>query len=119
MTEEEYAIPKKLIPALKDVVHELVVGNFAKLEADGRAGRLSAEDLRQVLEDYGRTFVDLPDEAFEVGGGAVPLANENETWGVDLDLWTKEEGQSDLTLTMTVRDTDKGIVIEIDDLHVL
>ena len=119
MTDEEFVIPKKLIPALKDVVHDLVVGNFAKLEADGRAGRLTASELRQVLEDYGRTFIDLPDEAFEVGGGAVPLANEEETWGVDLDLWTAEEGQSDLTLTMTVRNTDKGIVIEIDDLHAL
>ena len=119
MTDEEYAIPKKLIPALKDVVHELVVGNFAKLEADGRAGRLSAEDLRQVLEDYGSTFIDLPDKAFEVGPGAIPLANEEEAWGVDLDLWTAEEGPSDLTLSMTVRDTEKGIVIEIDDLHAL
>jgi len=115
---KEFSIPKKLIPALRDVVHELVVGNFAKLEADGRAGRLSAKDLQQVLEEYGRTFIDVPDEAFEIGD-AYPVENEKDTWAVDLDLWTLEEGRSDLTLTMTVRETDKGIMIEIDDCHML
>lgn len=118
LKELEFTIPKELIPALRDVVHELVVGNFAKLEADGRAGRLTAKDLQQVLSDYGRTLIDLPDEELNVGD-AFRLENEENAWGVDLDLWTAEEGRSDLTLRMTVRKADKGVLIEIDDLHML
>lgn len=43
------AVPPDLIPALRELVHELVIGNignYAGLEADGRAGRLTAEEIR-------------------------------------------------------------------------
>ncbi|HKY26733.1 MAG TPA: hypothetical protein VJM12_02170 [Pyrinomonadaceae bacterium] len=112
-------IPKELIPALKDLVHELVAGNFRKLERDGRAGRLTAKDLHHVLEGYGRTLIDLPDEAFQIGEAYPIEGKEDQYWAVDLDLWTLEEGRSDLTLTLTVRTTDKGVLTEIDDLHAL
>lgn len=60
----------------------------------------TSNDLQQVLEEYGGTFIDLPDEAFEIGD-AFPLENEKDTCGVDLDLWTLEEGR--------VRDTISGV----------
>jgi hypothetical protein len=43
-----------------------------------------------------------------------------EAWSVYLDLWTAEEGRSDLTLELTLRDSPAGIYsVELDDLHVL
>ena len=112
-------IPEKLRPALKDLVNELIKGNFAKLEADGRAGRLSAQDLKNRLSEYGRTFITLPDVAFDQGDTYTLMDGDGKSWGIDLDLWTAEEGRSDLTLQLTVRDTGTAIVAEIDDLHVL
>jgi hypothetical protein len=39
-------------------------------------------------------------------------------WSVRFDLWTADEGRSDLTLELTVEETDP-LKIELDDLHVL
>jgi hypothetical protein len=112
-------IPEKLRPALKDLVNELINGNYAKLEADGRAGRLTAQDLKNRLTEYGRTFIPLPDAAFDQGDTYTLVDGDGKSYGVDLDLWTTEEGKSDLTLQLTVRDTGTAIVPQIDDLQVL
>lgn len=112
-------IPHKFRRPLKDLVDELIKGNFAKLEADGRAGRLSAEDLKSVLTDYNRTFIPLPESEFDTMEMFPRVKSDGHTWGVDLDLFTEEEGRSDLTLQLTVRDAGEVIVTEIDDLHAL
>lgn len=58
-------VPERFIPAVKALVHELVIGNFEGLAADGLAGRLTAEELERAVRDYPQTIVDLPDEAFQ------------------------------------------------------
>ena len=63
--EVDYRVPPILVPALRELAHELVTGNFARLEADGRAGELSAEQLRVAATRYPVTLVDLPEQAFE------------------------------------------------------
>ena len=40
-------------------------------------------------------------------------------WSVRADLWTKEEGRSDLTLELTLLSDGGGLVAEIDNIHVL
>ena len=112
-------IPEKLRPALNELVNELINGNYEKLEADGRAGRLTAHDLKNRLTEYRRTFIPLPDAAFDQGEMYTLIDGDGKSRGVDLDLWTMEEGRSDLTLQLTVRDTGTAIVLQIDDLHVL
>ena len=114
-------IPSYLIPAMKSVVQELVIGNYAQLEADGRAGRLTAEELRRAVTQYGRRLVDPPNESIE-RAYMHPIKEQAQglhSWAVDLDLWTVEEGQSDLTLSMTVQDRNGEVFVQIDDLHVL
>ena len=111
-------IPTNLISVLKDLVHQLVIGNYVGLEVDGRAGRLTAGELKQTIIEYGRVLIELPDGAFEVAR-AYPIQGRESCWTVDLDLWTVEEGKSDLTLSVTVQITPNGVLAEIDDLHVL
>jgi hypothetical protein len=116
--ETTMIVPKILQPALKDLVHALVCEHFSEIEADGRAGRLSAAELRQAIREYGRTLVELPDEAFAISR-AYAIRNIDQTWRVDLALWTLEENRSDLTLSVTARVVESGVQVEIDDLHVL
>lgn len=111
-------VPQHIVPALQEVAHELVRGNFAHLEADGRSGRSTARDLQRVLHEYGCTLVDLPDAAFDIAD-AIRLETSTEMWRVDLPLWTREEGRSDLTLSLTVAVSSEGISTEIDDLRVM
>jgi len=90
--------PVQLLPALRQLVHDLAVGMFSELERDGRAGRVTAEELKRVVRDYGRTLVDPPEESFaKVEAYEV---DEGAEWAIDIDLWTQEEGRSDLTLSV-------------------
>jgi hypothetical protein len=104
---------RRLIEALIDA---LVHGQFDAVERDGRAGRVGAEGLRRAVSEYGATltgpephWVDLVDDyPLDDGTGAA----------YDIPLWTKEEGRSDLTLSVTITE-GKPPRIEVDDLRVL
>ena len=80
--------------------------------------RLSSDDLRNVIREYGRKLAPPPLDAYnnldavQVKSAVVP------TWSVRVPLWTKEEGRSDLTLELTIA-LDSGVQkVELDDLHV-
>ncbi len=114
----EFVVPEQFRPAIKEIVHELVMGNYNGLEADGRAGDLNAQQLKTALtEYYPCTLIELPDEAWEVAEAY--YVERTREWAIDVDLWTVEEGHSDLTLQLMVRDTNEGILVAIEDLHVL
>jgi hypothetical protein len=112
-------IEERIRDAVKDVVALLVAREYAKLERRSAGIRLSAEDMRRAVEEYGRTLRMPPDEvfgAFSLGEvrGSVPKA-----WWIVIDLWTKEEGRSDLSLEMTIVDVGDQFRIEVDNIHVM
>lgn len=48
------------------------------------------------------------------------LGTSPRSWAVDVPMWSREEGESDLTLQLTVwEQSGGGFAIEVDDLHVL
>jgi hypothetical protein len=81
--------------------------------------RLTSDDLRTVIHDYGRKLISPPADAYnsldavQVKGAAVP------TWSVRVPLWTREEGRSDLTLELTIAVGPGAPSVELDDLQVL
>jgi hypothetical protein len=106
---------------LRDVIQLLVediaAGRYHLLEADGRIGRLRAEHLQEVVANYGRTIVSLPD----VGWGLVdeyPIDGHPNEVSLDIPLWTTEEGRSDLTLSVSCRRYGQTVSVAIDDLRV-
>lgn len=107
-----------LFLAIRDLVDLLVRGAYAELEADGRIGRLTADELRTAIEQYGQTLVALPDEAPRAIS-VYPHSTQPSVLALDIPLWTLEEGQSDLTLSLTAEMTERLIKVRIDDLHVL
>jgi hypothetical protein len=61
-----------------------------------------------------------PDEAFEDLDVVDVDASGPMRHGVRFDLWTAQEGRSDLTLEMTITDVGADSYdLQIDDLHVL
>ncbi|HKP24322.1 MAG TPA: hypothetical protein VJV39_10675, partial [Dongiaceae bacterium] len=79
---------------------------------------MDSDDLQAAVAEYGRRVVAPPaDYAFlracELRARAVP------TWHVEADLWTEEEGRSDLTLEMMIEFESSGPVIGINNLHAL
>jgi hypothetical protein len=55
------------------------------------------------IEDYPATLISLPDEAWAHAERGRCVDDPN-SWWVVIDLWTAEEGHSDLTMEATVRD---------------
>ena len=96
------------------VVGLLAAGDYRALEQLSGGG-LSAHEVRQSVEDYGRSVLPSPFEMGEPVAVTGPRA-----WAVDMDLHTAEEGRSDLTLSLTLLD-DPGPLygVRLDDLHVL
>lgn len=98
----------------------LVAGDYAEIERFTAGVRLSSELMRQSVSEYGRTLVMPPTsdldqlDATEINGRA-PRA-----WSVRVDLWTAEEGRSDLSLECTLIDRPGELLTaEMDNLHVL
>ena len=115
-----HVIPSRIITALRDLIHELVTANYMALEKDGRAGRLSAQEIQQSIQNYGYRLVEPPEESFTSNVlSFLPLQGEISKWAVDISLWTEEEGRSDLTLQVTVEVTAFNVLMEIDDLGVM
>ena len=103
---------------IKSIVRDLARGNYQELEADRRSGRSTAEGLREAVERYGGTLVELPDEAFD-WMDEYPREGREGVWALDLPLYTEEEGQSDLTLIREAEATPEDVRVHIRSLRVL
>lgn len=111
-------LPPQAISVIQDTVACLASGNYYVLENDGRAGRLDAQQINYAITKYGKQLTVIPlDELAQlesciVDSQAVP------TFAVDIDLWTIEEGKSDLTLSIWLTEVDHEYRLEILDIRV-
>ena len=112
--------PGKVAQAVGEVVPLLVGARYFDLEKLTGGVRLSAGELKGAVESYGKKLRLPPPEAVEPRSVVEIKSASPMRWSVYVDLWTEEEGRSDLTLEMTVIDgPGASHSIEIDDLHVL
>lgn len=104
--------------AVKNVSDMLARQEYGQVEQLTRGRRVSAVDLERVVGEYGKTLVPLPAEALE-DLDIYPVTDSNPpTFHVDVDLWTREEGRSDLTLTLElVESHDEGYDTAVLDLR--
>lgn len=100
------------------LVDDIVAGKFQELRDDGRIGRLTPDELSEAIHSYGRTLVGLPNEVWDLVD-EYPADDGSGEVGLDVPMWTAEEGRSDLTLSLTALRSDGGYSVQIDDLHVL
>lgn len=107
-----------LVAAIRGLVDDLARGRFLELEAGGRAGRSPAGDPATALREYGRTLIPLPHEAFGFVE-CIPLLYEDDRSAVVVDLWTSEEGRSDLSLELDATKTGDEYRLEVTSLHVM
>ena len=111
---------QRIREVVRRVASLLAHGDYDALERLSRGKRLTAAELKQAVQEYGRTLVMPPDEAFERLDVVDVDAFSPKRHGVRLDLWTAQEGRSDLTLEITITDTGpESYDVQIDDLHVL
>ena len=109
----------KLSRTIEHVMGLAVNGDYVGLETFTRGQRLTANDIGAAIADYGRRLVAPPRN---IGPRSVVEieGSKPERWSVYVDLWTAEEGRSDLTLELTVTDSPGDMYgVQVDNIHVL
>ena len=100
-----------------DIVNDIANNNYSKIEMEQKNGRVNINDLKRSINEYGRTIIPLPNEAFKFM--EIYHVESKNMLHIVIDLWTKEEGRSDLTLSLNAYIKNNLLFIEIDDCHVL
>lgn len=98
------------------LVSDIAQSKYDAIEKDGRSGRLSAIEIKEAIIEYGRTVIELPPQGLVIAD-AIKIKDSPNDWMIDIQLWTKEEGMGDLTLSLSI--SIDPITISIEDIHVL
>ena len=98
-----HPVPGAWRPILSELVRCFSLGDFACRDGIPSVTPIAAattQQMREYIADYGATLVALPDATW----GTSIAQWMGEHWEVLVDLWTAEEGRSDLTLQVEVEE---------------
>lgn len=109
----------RIIDLSKFIVSLLIKHDYEAIETLSHGSRLSKDDLCRAISDYGMNICMLPDSAWDQLDIVEAINTVPKKYSVYVDLWTVEEGRSDLTMELTLTDQGAGFEFEVDDLHVL
>ena len=110
------------IPSAWRLILKNIVDAFARQDyrlADGVPGvapvpEETATQIRQYIEEYGAKLVALPEESWKT---SVCIWMEDH-WDALVDLWTEEEGSSDLVLQVHVSEAVSGYAVTVYMVYV-
>jgi len=112
-------VDQRIVKTIEKILSWLVEGDVEAVERYSKGVRLSAVHIRRALTDYGRTLT-MPPDVSQCLDVVEITRSEPRAWSVRIDLWTAEEGRSDLSLECTLTDGPGDLLVaEVDDLHVL
>lgn len=115
--EIEHPIPSIWRPVFRSIIRALAHHDYQLIgEIDSVEPILEdqAAHIRGNIASYGATLVDLSDETWE---SSVTIWMGTH-WETLVDLWTAEEGRSDLCLATDVRETDSGFTYQVHMVYV-
>ena len=115
--DAEHPIAGAWRPILREVVRCLAQGDYQLRQGVHCVEPVTvatAEQIRNYLAEYGATLIALPDDTWRTS-----VAQWMEThWEILVDLWTAEEGRSDLVLAGNVIETSAGPRLTVYMVHV-
>ena len=74
----------------------------------------TAEQIREYIHEYGAKLVELPAASWDTS----VCIWTGDHWDALIDLWTEEEGRSDLVLQVRVSEAADGYAVTIHMVHV-
>lgn len=117
--EQEHPIPDAWRPTFRSIVSCLVAGDYCfttGIEGVPPLTKADGENFRHAIEDYGdATLVELPDETWK---SSVSMWHDGDSWDTLVDLFTAEEGRSDLVVQTRVTDTSDGLRFDVYLIYV-
>ena len=115
--DEAHPVAVAWRPVLCEIVRAFVRGDYEL--ADGVPSvepvpAATAKQIREYVADYGGTLIELPEATWETSC-AQWMGNG---WEVLVDLWTQEEGPSDLVLHLDVVESGTGHQFKVHLVYV-
>lgn len=95
----------------------MVIGDFDKISGKNWYGRLNEPDINARISEYGNTLA-LPPASFVEKKDTYEY-KDGSGLALDIPLWTKEEGMSDLTLSLVLIYDETKVKLQMNDLRVL
>lgn len=116
-SENAGPIPSAWRPTLKNIVDAFVRHDYRL--ADGIAGvapvsEETATQIRTYIQEYGAKLVPLPHESWD-SSVCIWMVDH---WDALIDLWTEEEGSSDLVLQVHVSELGGEPVVTVHMVYV-
>ncbi|MBW8890380.1 MAG: hypothetical protein JF616_21715 [Fibrobacteres bacterium] len=99
-------------PLLVKIVNAFVKGDYELKEAIPSVDPVTtetADHIRKYIASYGATLTDIPEATWETSCAQWM----GDRWEVLIDLWTKEEGRSDLVLHLNAFESNDEYRFEI------
>jgi len=114
---EQRLIPLEWRVTLRQIVDQFVVGDYRLKTWVAGVEPIDAScalQIQKYVEDYGVTLAPLPEETWE----SSVCIWYGEHWEAVVDLWTKEEGRSDLVLHAHITPANPGFLFRIYSVYV-
>jgi len=115
--EQELPIPHLWRPTFKAIVSAFVKKDYKLNSGVKNVNPVSndtAQQIKEYIEEYGEELIELPEETWN---SSVYISYGN-YWNILIDLFTKDEGRSDLVLNAEVREINGSYVFEINLVYV-
>lgn len=109
---------KKIIDQVILLIRELKEKNYYIIHTPPFHSRVSVDDIKRVILEYNKLLTDITIEDIE-NTEVIKIDIKENMYAIDLDLWTIEEGHSDLTIQLEIEIIDNEFRVGIEDLHVL
>jgi hypothetical protein len=110
----------KIKKTLLKIISLLVNCDYDAIAKLTKGVRLQAMHIKDTVEEYEKTLILPPDTAYD-NLDIIEIENSvPRKWSIRFDLWTKEEGRSDLSIELTLIDSEEDLmIVELDNIHTL
>mgnify|MGYP000052608518 CR=1 FL=1 len=115
--EDELPIPNIWRPIFAEIVNAFVKQDYelnSVITNVKPVSKNTAGQIKDYVEDYGEELIELPEESWNT---SVYICY-GDYWNVLIDLYTEDEGLSDLVLNAEVRENDNGYVFDVKLIYV-
>ena len=115
--EQQILIPAIWRPTLVLIVNAIKQNDYRNLESVPEVRPLSSRDAKAIaanIQDYGVQLLDLPEASWQTSA----CQWMDGYWDILVDLFSVEEGASDLSLGVRVHETAAGYEFEIQSVYV-
>ena len=114
---QEHQIPTAWRPIIRSVVSAFVKKDYRLSVCGPGVEKITPEmaaQIRDSIRSYGATLTDLPEDAWKTS----TCMWYGTHWDALVDLWTQEEGPSDLTMDVRVTASTAGYTFKIQMVFV-